>query len=72
MFSYTYTYTACILILHSELREAIILEPKIAQKRFLIEKPFFKGKYIFHVLLRPFQGAKVDSGPKFTLGQSNK
>ena len=61
-----------LLILHPELREAIIFGPKMAQKRFFMEKLFLTGKYIFHVPLHPFQGAKVDSDPKLILGQSNK
>ena len=44
----------------------------MAQKRFVTEKLFLTGKYVFHVPLHPFQGAKVNSGPKLTLRQSNK
>ena len=54
------------------LREAIIFGPKMVQKRFFTEKPFLMGKYTFHVPLHPFQGAKNDRDPKFTLGQSNQ
>ena len=63
---------ACILILHSELKEAIIFRLKMTQKIFFTEKPFLNGKFIFHVPLHPFQGAKVDCGPKLSLWQSNK
>ena len=52
--------------------QAIICGPKIVQKIFFTEKPFFTGKYIFHIPLRPIQEAKVDSGPTLTLGQANK
>ena len=41
---------------------------QMAPKRFFTEKPFLTGKYIFYVPLQHFQGAKVDSGPKLTLG----
>ena len=61
-----------MIVLHPELREAIIFGLKMTQKRFFTEKPFLTGKYIFHVPLHPFQGEKVDSGPKLILGQSNK
>ena len=57
---------ACILILHPELKEDIIFRPRIVQKRFFTEK------YIFHVPLHPFQGAKVESALKLTLGRTNK
>ena len=38
----------------------------MAQKRFFMEIPFLTEKNIFHVLLHPFQMAKVDSGQKLT------
>ena len=52
--------------------EATIFGPEMAQKVFFNEKLFLTGKYIFRVPLHPFQRAKVDTGPKLTLKQSNK
>ena len=66
---YTRYYT---FILQPLLKEAIIFEPKVAQKRLATEKPFLTGKYTFHFPLYHFKGAKVDFGSNLTLGQSNK
>ena len=63
---------ARVLILHPELREAIIFGPKIAQNSFFTKEPFLMENILFRVPLRPFQVAKVDSGSKLTFGQSNE
>ena len=55
---------------HPELREDIIFETKLAQKRFFMEILFLTEKNSFHVPLHLFQGAKADSGQKLT--QMNK
>ena len=66
---YTRYYT---FILQPLLMEAIIFEPKMAQKTLATEKLFLTGKYTFHFPLYHFKGAKVDFGSNLTLGQSNK
>ena len=63
---------ARVLTLHPELREDVIFEPKIIQKRFFMEIPFLSEKNSFHVPLQPFQWAKVDSGQNLTQKNNKK
>ena len=59
----SYTYIA------SRVKRIHHFGPRIAQKRFFTEKPFFMGKYIFHIPLHPLSGSKSWRLPKVKLGE---
>ena len=65
-------YTRSYTYITSKVKGSHHFRAQINPKNIFYEKTIFSEKYIFHVPLHSFQGVKVDSGPKLTLGQSNK
>ena len=55
---------ACILILHPELKEAIIFSLKMVQKRFFCRKTIFNGNICFSCSFSPLSGDKSWQWPK--------
>ena len=58
---------ARILILHPELRKAIIFKPKIAPKRFFYGKNIFYAKIHFSYPSSPLSGSRSWQWPKVSL-----